>query len=189
MHKQTVLRDSLLRIGKVEPGTLAEPIRGAVWSYRRKARLGVKYVHRKERVLVGFRERLKPYIADMQRCEVLSDGLESLPEVLAELIGKLSLASELPQVELAVGDESVALVFRILKPATNEDLRYFHEFAEQTGYQVMLQPGGLGSVASVVALLFRGRTGRAAPDLLITARAGDVRISPDRFRANKPGCQ
>lgn len=147
MHKQTVLRDSLLRIGKVDPGTLADPIRGAVWSYRRKARLGVKYVHRKERVLVGFRERLKPYIADMQRCEVLSEGLESLPEVLAELIGKLSLASELPQVELAVGDETVALVFRILKPATDKDLRHFHEFAELTGYQVMLQPGGLGSVA------------------------------------------
>ncbi|MEM7278920.1 MAG: TRAM domain-containing protein, partial [Pseudomonadota bacterium] len=124
-HKQSVLLENLRRIGKLDVNELAVPILSPGWSYRRKARLGVKYVHKKERVLVGFRERLKPYIADMQRCEVLSSTLESLPETLAAFIGSLSICAQLPQVELAVADNAVALVFRVLQTPSAQDIELF----------------------------------------------------------------
>jgi 23S rRNA (uracil1939-C5)-methyltransferase len=41
------------------------------WGYRRKARLGVCWVAKKNKVLVGFREKKSGWIANMDRCEVL----------------------------------------------------------------------------------------------------------------------
>ena len=57
MSKQQVLLDNLQRIGKVTAAEVMPPLTGPIWGYRRKARLGVKYVHKKEKVLVGKIER------------------------------------------------------------------------------------------------------------------------------------
>ena len=73
--KQSVLLESLQRIGSVNPDRVLPPIVGDAWAYRRKARLAVKYVSKKGRVLVGFRERNKPYVAVMERCETLHPAL------------------------------------------------------------------------------------------------------------------
>ena len=64
---------------------------GPEWHYRRRARLAVKDVHGKGRALVGFRERHAPFIADMHRCEVLSQPLDALISDLSDLVGSLSI--------------------------------------------------------------------------------------------------
>ena len=69
--KQQVLLDNLRHIGKVEPEAVLAPLTGPVWGYRTRARLGAKFVIKKDRLLVGFREKRKPYVADLSRCEVL----------------------------------------------------------------------------------------------------------------------
>lgn len=145
-HKHAVLIENLRRIAKTEADELALPVMGPIWNYRGKARLGVKFVTKKDRVLVGFRERLKPYITDMSACPILTDDCESLPGQLAELISGLSIASELPQVEVAVGDGATALVFRVLQPPSAEDLDAFSQFAVARNVRVYLQPGGLDTV-------------------------------------------
>src|SRR5487761_2240868 len=81
--KERQLLENLQRIGQVTPQRVFDPLRGPEWGYRRRARLGVKYVHKKGRVLAGFREREKPYIADLRRCEVLLERFATLPEELA----------------------------------------------------------------------------------------------------------
>ncbi len=149
VHKEQVLRDALTRIAKVELPDFAAPITGPIWGYRRKARLGVKHVFKKNRVLVGFRERQKPYIADMQRCEVLDSRLGDLPTTLAELIGRLSIAARLPQVEVAAGDDGVALVFRVLDPPSPADLTILEAFAASSGMSVLLQPGGPDTITTL----------------------------------------
>jgi 23S rRNA (uracil1939-C5)-methyltransferase len=63
--KQRQLLDNLERIGGVRPLQVIEALGGPAFAYRRRARLGVKYVHKKGRVLAGFRERDKPYLADL----------------------------------------------------------------------------------------------------------------------------
>ena len=144
--KQRQLLEDLQRIGKVQPQQVLAPLRGPSWGYRRRARLGVKFVHKKGRVLVGFREREKPYLADIQRCEVLLDSLATLPQDLAALTETLSIREQLPQVEVAAGDAAAALVFRVMQAPSAEDLEKIAHFGAQRGLLIFLQSGGLDSV-------------------------------------------
>ena len=144
--KERQLLDNLQRIGRTQPQTVLPPLRGPEWAYRRRARLGVKYVHKKGRVLAGFREREKPYLADLQRCEVILGALATLPQDLAALVETLALKEKIPQVEVAGGDEATALVFRVLEILGSEDLEKLSTFGAKTGLQIFLQPGGLDTV-------------------------------------------
>jgi 23S rRNA (uracil1939-C5)-methyltransferase len=140
--KQGVLLDNLQRIGHVEPAAVLEPIGGSAWGYRRKARLAVKYVTKKERVLVGFRERNKPYVADMARCETLHPALGDRLLDLAALIESLSIRGRVPQIEAAVGDNGVAMVFRVLDPPSPTDLAALARFGATHGVGIYLQSKG-----------------------------------------------
>ena len=51
--KQRLLENDLWHIGAVKPVNILPPLYGPTWGYRHKARLSVKYVTAKERVLVG----------------------------------------------------------------------------------------------------------------------------------------
>jgi len=144
--KSQTLRDNLERIGQVTPASWFEPIVAPGWNYRRRARLAVKDVHAKGRVLVGFRERHAPYITDMRRCEVLAEPVDGLIESLSELIGGLSISARLPQIELAVADNAVALVFRVLDPPTDDDTALLSEFGKRHDVRIYLQTRGLDSV-------------------------------------------
>ncbi len=144
--KQRQLLDNLERIGGVVPGRILEPLRGPAWGYRRRARLGIKYVHKKARVLAGFREREKPYLADLRRCEILLERFATLPVDLAALVESLSIREDVRQVEVAAGDTEAALVFRVMRPPSAEDLAAFADFATRHAVQIFLQGGGLDSV-------------------------------------------
>ena len=145
-HKQSVLMEQLGHIGKVKPKSVILPLMGPVWGYRHKARLGVKYVEKKERVLVGFREKYSPFVADMKSCEVLHPSVGTLIEPLQCLITELSLIKQIPQIEVAIGDEVTALIFRHLADFTDEDIRKLSAFAKHHNIDIYLQSGGLDSV-------------------------------------------
>ncbi|HEY2679544.1 MAG TPA: TRAM domain-containing protein, partial [Steroidobacteraceae bacterium] len=144
--KENQLLENLQRIGGVRPQRILPALRGPQWAYRRRARLGIKFVHKKGRVLAGFRERDKPYIADIERCEVLLESLARLPQELAVLVEGLTIREALPQVEVAAGDNSTALVFRVLESPQPADVAQILKFGAERGLQVFLQPGGLDTV-------------------------------------------
>lgn len=133
-------------------------LRGESQHYRYKARLGVKHVPAKERVLVGFRERLTPYIVDMHRCPILEEKIDALIDPLSTMIGQLSIASKLPQIEVAVGDEAHALSFRILEAPTEEDLAIFKAFEAEHDLIIYLQPG---NESTTIALTEKGASDQA----------------------------
>jgi 23S rRNA (uracil1939-C5)-methyltransferase len=149
--KERQLLDNLQRIGRVRPDRVLPPLRGPDWAYRRRARLGVKYVHKKGRVLAGFREREKPYLADIQRCEVLLEPLATLPRDLAALVESLDIREKIPQVEVAAGDGATALVFRVLEAPGAKDVDRIAAFGDARGVQTFLQTGGLDSIRPVRA--------------------------------------
>lgn len=149
-HKQSVLVEQLTHIGKVKPKSVISPLTGPQWGYRRKARLGVKYIDKKERVLVGFREKYSPFVADISRCEVLHPLVGTLIEALQCLIAELSLIKQIPQIEVAVGDEVTALIFRHLADFNDDDISKFKVFSEQHDVDVYLQSGGPDSVVPLV---------------------------------------
>jgi len=144
--KFQTLKDNLERIGKVTPDAWLPPIIGPGWHYRRRARLGVKDVPGKGRVLVGFRERHAPYITDMHRCEVLAKPVGGMIDALSTLIGSLSIRARLPQIEVAVAENAVAFVFRVLDSPTDEDRVVLRQFGEANDVRIYLQPAGLDSV-------------------------------------------
>ncbi|MCP4078047.1 MAG: 23S rRNA (uracil(1939)-C(5))-methyltransferase RlmD [Gammaproteobacteria bacterium] len=128
-------------IGEVIPALTSD-----TWGYRRKARLGVKYVIKKERLLVGFRERNKPYLADMQSCPILIEQVGQHLQDLMDLISGLEARQTIAQIEVAADDENCMLVFRHLQPLSESDLEQLTQFAKQTGFWLQLQPGGTDTV-------------------------------------------
>lgn len=166
-YKQAQLLESLDRVGGVEPQRVLPPLTGPAWGYRRRARLGVKFVPRKGRVLVGFRERSAPFVADLHGCPVLAPPADGLIDPLAGLIGSLSIAARIPQVEVAVADGACALVLRTLEAPTPADLEVLRSFEASWNVRVYLQPGGAGSVTPLT-------TGQ--PPLHYSLRASGRRI-------------
>jgi 23S rRNA (uracil1939-C5)-methyltransferase len=144
--KHHALVQNLERIGKVKPDDFWEPLTGPQWGYRRKARLSVRYVLKKERVLVGFRERYGRFVADMQTCFVLDERIASRLESLSGLVHSMDARRSIPQIEVACGDESCALVFRHLEPLSEADLQKLREFAIDSDIAVLLQPSGPASI-------------------------------------------
>jgi 23S rRNA (uracil1939-C5)-methyltransferase len=144
--KQRELTDALERVARTQPEEWLPPLSGPSWQYRRRARLGIKYVPRKQRVLVGFRERLSSLIADIDSCEVLAAPVGALLAPLATMIMQLSIRDRLPQIEVAVGDAATALVLRVLARPTAADVERLREFERAHGVRLYLQTGGLDSV-------------------------------------------
>ncbi|MGB6452647.1 MAG: 23S rRNA (uracil(1939)-C(5))-methyltransferase RlmD [Steroidobacteraceae bacterium] len=150
--KHTEFRDSLERLAGTSPETWLEPLRGPQWGYRRRARLGARYVPKKGRTLVGFRERLSPYVAATERCEVLAPAVGRLIGPLAQLLTELSIRERVPQIEVAVGDNAAALVLRVLEAPPSRDLERLRDFERVHAVRLYLQPGGLESVARLSAV-------------------------------------
>jgi 23S rRNA (uracil1939-C5)-methyltransferase len=144
--KHNTLVQNLVRIGKVTPDEWWEPLTGPAWGYRRKARLSVRYVQAKGRVLVGFRETYGRFVADMQECHVLDPRVGGHLASLSTLIYGMEARQTIPQIEVACGDNCCALVFRHLENLSEGDLEKLREFARATGLAVMLQPSGPESI-------------------------------------------
>jgi 23S rRNA (uracil1939-C5)-methyltransferase len=144
--KQRVLEDNLAHLGKVKAERMLRPIEGPTWGYRLRARLSVRYVPRKETVLVGFHERKSRYVADMRECHVLPRAVSDMLMPLRELIGSMDARDRLPQIELAMGDQVTALVLRHLEPLSAADAQRLRDYAVVHGVQWWLQPKGPDTV-------------------------------------------
>ena len=144
--KQQTLLDNLKHIGKVVPQDVLPALTGPVWGYRTKGRLGAKDVIKKGRVLVGFREKYNPYVADLAACEVLHPSVGKHLDVLSQLIGQLDARARIPQIEVAVAGSITALVFRHLDPLSEGDRDRLKQYAMERGLHVYLQPAGPESV-------------------------------------------
>lgn len=141
--KQRILEDNLKYIGRTKPELILPAIFGTPWGYRHKARLSVRYVAKKETVLIGFHEKRSSLIVDMQSCEILPPHISLLLTPLRTLIGTLSIYQHLPQIELAVGANVTVLVLRIMAPLTSEDETLLRSFADKHRIQFWLQSKGL----------------------------------------------
>ena len=144
--KQRALEDALWHLGKVKPERLLRPIEGPAWGYRYRARLSVRHVAKKGKVLVGFHERKSTYVADMNSCEVLPPHLSDMLVPLSELVMSMDARDRVPQIEVAVGQETTALVLRHLEPLTEDDLARLRAFASARAVQWWLQPKGPDTV-------------------------------------------
>lgn len=144
--KEELLRDQFRRIGKLEIPQIWEALTGPHWGYRRKARMGVKWVAKKGRVLVGFRERRNPFLAEIDSCKVMHPIVGENLLALGEMIAGLSIKDKIPQIEVAIGDNDCVLAVRVLEPPSAADQQRMREYAEKLGVTICLQPKGPDSI-------------------------------------------
>lgn len=146
--KQKHLLDNLERIGKVSPRQLLTPLQRDIWGYRRKARLSVRYVEKKGRALVGFREANGRYVAELEHCPVLDVRVGPLLAELSALVTALDARASIPQIEVAAA-ERVVLVFRHLQPLSAADRQRLREFGLAHQFDMVLQPAGNDSLVDL----------------------------------------
>ena len=137
--KQKTLLDHLQHIGNVNPENVMDAVTGPLWSYRYKARLGVRYVDKKNKVLVGFRERNSSYLTDTGRCEILHTSAGSILDILSGYIDQMQMKRCIPQIEVAVGDNATVLVFRHLEPLPDGDRKLLCDLAVKHDLAIYLQ--------------------------------------------------
>ena len=148
-RKDAVLREQLQHFGGLEPEEWLPPLTGPVTGYRSKARLGVKYVEAKGETLVGFREKRNSFIAQLRTCEVLIPDVGHRLSELRTLMHSLESRSRIPQIELAAGDDDVALIIRHLDPLPEADQQALVGFCQNLGWHCYLQPGNESTVHRV----------------------------------------
>jgi 23S rRNA (uracil1939-C5)-methyltransferase len=140
--KQELLIEQFKRIGKVDAPKLLPPLIGPHWGYRRKARMGVKYVAKKNRVLVGFRERRHPYLAEIDSCVVMHPIVGTQLTALGDMISELTIRDKIPQIEVAIGEGQCVLSFRVLEPPTDADQDLMRAFGHEHNMSLCLQSKG-----------------------------------------------
>jgi 23S rRNA (uracil1939-C5)-methyltransferase len=143
--KQKEMLAALERIGHVTPREVAPALTANDLGYRRRARLGAKFVEKKGGTLVGFRERGCSFLATLSSCKVLDPRVGEKLEPIARMIDTLSVRASVPQIEMAAGDH-VVLVLRVLQPPTESDRATLAAFGAEYGFEILLQPGGLDSI-------------------------------------------
>lgn len=138
--KQNALLEQLKHFGKVVPENTLPPLSANSAGYRRKARIGVRYVRKKEKLLIGFREKSSNFLTDSHTCAVLHENVGTKITALSELISSLTQYEHIPQIEVAVSDKETALVFRHMTDLPQEDITKLCDFAKLHNMHFYLQP-------------------------------------------------
>ena len=97
--KQSVLSEMLDHQANVQPDTWLPPIVGDRLGYRTKARLGVRYVVKKQTALVGFRERSSNFLAELNECHILDPRIGFEIDNLKTRISTLESRDKIAQLE------------------------------------------------------------------------------------------
>ena len=149
--KQRVLEENLARIGKVRPELVFRPIHGPSWGYRFRARISVQQRVETDEIILGFHKRKSNYLVDMRSCDVLPVRISNLLAPLRELISSLTIRLSLPQIELAIGEETVVFVLRLLEPFAAGDADLVNAFAAHHSVRFWIQRGGPESATPMVS--------------------------------------
>jgi 23S rRNA (uracil1939-C5)-methyltransferase len=146
--KQEVLKSHLDHFAGIQPEQWLTPLRSQREDYRRKARIGVRYIPAKEQLVVGFRERQSNKLTPIEHCMVLDREFGSI-RVLRELLESLKGKAAIGHVELAMGDEDIALLVRHTEKLSSDDVNRLKQFALNRQWQLYLQPAGSDSLHRV----------------------------------------
>lgn len=138
--KQSVLQGQFRHFGEIAVESLLPPMTGPSTGYRRKARLGVRYVGKRDEMLLGFREKASRSITNIHDCLVMDERVSVHIDALRSVVRSLKAYREITHIEVAAGDADVALVFRHLSPLTDDDIQTLLQFGETYQFHIYLQP-------------------------------------------------
>ncbi|OGT43782.1 MAG: hypothetical protein A3F13_08450 [Gammaproteobacteria bacterium RIFCSPHIGHO2_12_FULL_40_19] len=146
MHKQAVLLEHFQHQANCQPETIMEPLSANAWEYRRRARLSVRFVPKKDAVLVGFRERGTSFVAKLDACEILHPAIGRKIKALGELFMQCEMKSHIAQIEVAIGDNAAAIVIRHMVELPQIDIDKLIHFARDNDLHLYFQPKGPNTI-------------------------------------------
>ena len=147
--KQDVLKSHLNHFAGLTPLTWLAPIRSLKVDYRHKARIGVRYIAKTKKLLMGFRESQSNQLINIQTCKILDQQLDkALPE-LRVLLESLTGKADIGHIELAKGDQEIALLIRHTADLSTKDVNLLKQFALEKQWQLYFQPAGNESLHRV----------------------------------------
>lgn len=148
-HKQDTLAEHYAHFGGLDVPTMLPPMQALTEGYRRKARLAVRYVPKKGGVLVGFREKRTSKVAEIDACPVLDARVGQRISAIRQLLDAMPAKASIAQIEVAMGDDQVALVFRHLEALSEQDMSLLTQFGAQHQCWIYLQAAGPDSVRRI----------------------------------------
>lgn len=147
-EKQKILLDQLARFGDLRVPEILPPLVAESFGYRRKGRIGIREVKKgagkgkaARELVFGFRRKRSNELTDIRECHVLHPAIaEHIPQ-LKQLVAGSAGRAHFSQLEVAVGDDTAAIVLRHLKPLADADRQRWLSFAADSGIHLYLQPG------------------------------------------------
>jgi 23S rRNA (uracil1939-C5)-methyltransferase len=85
----------------------------------------------------------------MLACRILVQPMDRLPEVLSDALAGSALKRRIPQAEIAAGDDSAAVVLRVLDPPSAADIDPFRAVGHELGVDIYVQTGGPDTVKAI----------------------------------------
>ncbi|MEG0196200.1 23S rRNA (uracil(1939)-C(5))-methyltransferase RlmD [Acinetobacter sp.] len=146
--KQDVLKSHLEHFAGIQPEQWLPALRSTREDYRRKARIGVRYLPHKDKLVVGFRENQSNKLISIDRCMVLDREFGSIT-ALKQLLQSLKAKAAIGHIELAMGDDEIALLVRHTEKLSQQDVNQLKQFALNKQWQLYLQPEGAESLHRV----------------------------------------
>lgn len=138
--KERTLKEHFKHFAHLDIPQLEPAIQENTYHYRHKARLSVKDVLKKNKVLIGFHEHNGRYVAEIEECAILAKPLGDKLPLLTQLVSSLNARSAIPQIEIAVTAEETALILRHVRPLGRSDLEKIIAFAQTESFSIYLQP-------------------------------------------------
>jgi 23S rRNA (uracil1939-C5)-methyltransferase len=102
----------------------------------------VRFVAKKGKVLVGFREKNSAFLADMDSCLVLHPLIGNNLTILAEMVEQLSIKEQVAQFEIAVSESDSVIIVRNLAEFSSKDIAILNEYANTLDVKFYTQSGG-----------------------------------------------
>ncbi|GLR62726.1 23S rRNA (uracil(1939)-C(5))-methyltransferase RlmD [Marinospirillum insulare] len=139
---QVAFKQSLVAELMQQPEETFQPaITSQPFSYRRKARLGIKW--RKDgSLLLGFREKSSAFITNILHCPILTEKLQPLLPALHNFLPRLEGKKHLGHIELVAGENQIGVLVRLLRPLarlTHNDQGLWQTWAKEQGILLLLQ--------------------------------------------------
>lgn len=147
--KQEVLSSHLQHFAGVQPEHWLEPLRSTKVHYRHKARLGVRFIPKKNQLIIGFREAQTNRLTEINTCKILDKALDEALPALKRVLSSLKGCQDIGHVELAKGDHEIALLIRHINKLNQSDVNLLVQFALERKWQLYFQPQGVDSVHRV----------------------------------------
>lgn len=144
--KQQTLQSHLKHFAQLEAEEWLAPVRSPRLDYRHKARIGVRYLAKKNKLVMGFRESQSNQLTPITTCKVLDQQLDQALPALYQVLNQLEGRAEIGHVELSKGTTEIALLVRHTADLSQQDQQRLLSFVKQQQWQLYLQRHGVDSV-------------------------------------------